>query len=120
MMLVEIWLALFAAGVLTSIAAFAVKKAALYASVMNLFIWLVVAVAAFDVTVVTNAGETVSVAAPAVAVLALVNAVASLPVAYAAATGTYGDDDGPTDGVTDPTGRMDADKPHPGLNRGDL
>lgn len=116
-MLLQVWIALFVAGCVTSIAAFGTKTASLYASLMNLFVWLVVAVGALELVVVSNGSE-ITLAAPAVAALATTNALISLPVAYLAATGQYGDDG--SDGLDSARGQMDEDQRHPGIRRGDL
>ncbi|AXR80705.1 hypothetical protein [Natrarchaeobaculum sulfurireducens] len=108
-MLLEVWLALFAAGILTSIAAFVVRKAALYASLMNLFIWLTAAFGALNVEVVTESGEVVAFGEPAVMALALVNATVSLPVAYLAAVGKWGDET--ETGADSAVGRSGLDHP---------
>lgn len=105
-MLIQVWLALFAAGVLTSIAAFGVKTASLYAALLNIIIWAIVGVAAFDLEVVSN-GEVVALTAPAVGIIAVVQAVASLPVVYLAAVGRW-DDFGESDGTDSAVGEMDA------------
>ena len=104
-MLLEIWLALFVAGVLTSIAAFAVRKAALYAAAMNVFIWLTVAFGALNVEIVTNSGEVVTMVEPAIMALALTNAAVSLPVAYLAAVGKWQQDSGLEDATSGDLGR---------------
>ena len=116
-MLLEIWLALFFAGVLTSIAAFYTKTAALYASILNFFLWGIIALGALELTIISN-GTEMTVEAPAVVFLALVNALVSLPVAFAAAAGKWGKSK-TDDGLGSATGRMDPDVAHPGLrNRG--
>jgi len=90
-MLVQVWLALFAAGVLLSVAAFAARTASLYASLLNVIVWSVVALGALNIEVVSN-GSVTSFEAPAVAVVAVVQAVLSLPVIYLAALGRWDGD----------------------------
>lgn len=106
-MLLEIWLALFLAGILTSASAFVFKRAALYTALSSMAIWAVVGIAALDITVISN-GETMTVEAPAVTVLAVVNALVSLVVAFVAATGHYGDES-TDDGLGSATGSYDPD-----------
>jgi len=90
-MLVQVWLALFAAGVLLSIAAFAVRTASLYAALLNVIVWAVVALGALNIEVVSN-GSVTAFEAPAVALVAAVQAAISLPVIYLAAVGRWADD----------------------------
>jgi len=103
-MIIDVWLALFAAGLGTSACAFVWKKAALYTSLMNLVVWGVVAFTALDLTIVTNAGETVTATAEPVFYVAAANALVSLPVIVLAATGKYGDaaEDGGVGGIDVP------------------
>jgi|APHM01.1.fsa_nt_gi hypothetical protein len=90
-MLLEVWLALFLAGILLSVAAFAVRTASLYAALLNLVVWSVVALGSLNIEVVSN-GSVSTFEAPAVALVAAVQAAISLPVIYLAAVGRWSDD----------------------------
>lgn len=82
------WLALFGAGTLTSAAAFYFKRAALYASVLNFGIWLIVGFGATNI--IPSGGGPAQTALPLIP-LAAGNALISLPVAYKAAFGDWGE-----------------------------
>lgn len=107
-MLLEVWLALFVAGILTSIAAFIVRTASLYAALINIIIWALIAIGSVELTVVSG-GETVTVGAPAVAIVAILNALVSLPVVYLAAVGKWGQDT--EDGLESTTGGVEPPTP---------
>lgn len=102
-MLIQVWVALFAAGVLLSIAAFAVRTASLYAALVNVIVWAVLALGSLNIEVVSN-GETVVFEQEAVAILCVVQAALSLPVIYLAALGRW--DDEAADGLDAATGGM--------------
>jgi hypothetical protein len=102
-MLIHVWLALFVAGTLLSVAAFAAKTASLYAALLNVVVWTVLALGSLNVEVVSN-GEVVTFEQEAVAIICIIQAALSLPVIYLAALGRW--DDGGADGLDSATGEM--------------
>lgn len=88
-MLQTVWIAVFAASVLLSIAALYKRKASAASSLLGIFAWAVVSLGASNIQVVTDSGNTVSTAAPAVTVLTALVALLHVPVAFLALTGRW-------------------------------
>lgn len=98
-MILEVWQTLVIVGLAASGAAFVAKKAPVYTGLASLGVWLVVGYGALEIELVVG-GSLETVAEPAVAALAFGNALLSVIVIVAAATGSYGADD---EGVPNPT-----------------